>query len=162
MYISQSVRREGSPHVSINHDALDLTTQPPSHMRHGSPWPQPWPCQSPTWDPPTLTPPQTLDMGFPSLLVAITADFFELVHLKTPISTGTDIWWLGHQSTNGWQASCIHPTGILSCLKMLLVTELQSLAFLWHCLKLAEKHFYAKGIQCGERFDNVNWLCFSF
>ena len=34
--------------------------------------------------------------------------------------------------------------------------------YLWHCLKLAKKHFYTKGIQCGGRFDNFNWLCFSF
>ena len=65
--VSLSVHRgRGCPCDTINHDALDLTVQPPApDIRHGT-------CDR-----------HPVTSG---------RDLFKLVHLRTPLPTGTDIW----------------------------------------------------------------------
>ena len=110
----------GGPHMTITHDALDLTVQGPHllDIRHGppsSPALDPTPRHQ-TLDPPSLAwppldmrcgtlwsqplaLPSACDIWWLSLETCWTSNF------KTPL-TGTDVWWPKHiHLASGWYAS---------------------------------------------------------
>ena len=93
----------GGFHVTITHDALDLTVQAPATPL---PWPLPplW-----TWDLIRKGPPH-LPQPCPPVS-DITGDLFKLVHFRT---TSADIWWL-LKDLRSAQSGDTHPTVMHSC-----------------------------------------------
>ena len=76
MYSAMSVCSQGTPHVTITNNALDLTILEPPSPGPGPLSAEILPCQ---WH-----------------LVAKTRDLCKLIHLMAP--TGADIWWLSTEA----------------------------------------------------------------
>ena len=110
----------GGPHVTITHDALDLTVSPlpalvlilipPPDIWHGDS-PGPVPLRHGTWGP-LHAGPSASDIWRPSL--EICSNLFIGPHCTAPpplILTSGDHW-----GTYNCQADSTHPTGMLPCL----------------------------------------------
>ena len=118
--LHHSVYRRGS-HVNITHDALDLTVQPQQISNLGRPGPSPfWASdvgpratskQHQTWDPSVLV------KSGDHWLLAQTCSFGDPPEWRLAVATKTE----AHKF--GFQASGMHPTGMLSCFKIYCASE---------------------------------------
>ena len=133
--VSLSVHGErgGGPHVTITHDAFDLTVQVSS-------WPNP--LGHGTW-----VPPHASDIWWQPMESQVTCS-----NLFTwgPPPTNTHIWWLDHRNTYSWQAGGIHPTGMLYYWLHVITARKRSLGqgnmFTGMCLSTGEGGCLVRGV----------------